>query len=72
MKDPPRILQDLKNVLLMSYGSFSPSGMGQCSSTVWYDSGWYALICLAFPPPTVPLLDRCGVCWKEAIGVILA
>ncbi len=31
-------------------------------STVRYGSGPNTLIQLAFPPPTVPLLDRRGVC----------
>ncbi len=36
-------------------------------STVRYDSGPNTLIQLAFPPPTVALLNRHGVCQKLAI-----
>ncbi len=48
------------------YGSFPPSGTGQYSM-VRYSSGPNTLIQLVFPLPTVPLLDRRGVCRKVAI-----
>ncbi len=51
--------------------SFPPSGTGQYS-TVRCDSGQYTLIWIAFPLPTVPLLDSHVVCWKVANNVILA
>ncbi len=41
-------------------------GTVQCSM-VWYGLGPNTLIQLAFPLPTVPLLDRRGVCRKVAI-----
>ncbi len=50
----------------ITYGSFPLSGTGQYS-TVRYDSGRHTLNQLSFPLPTVPLLDRCGVCRKVAI-----
>ncbi len=49
-----------------SNGSFPPSGTGQYSM-VRYNLGLNTLIQLAFPPPTVLLLDRRGICRKVPI-----
>ncbi len=59
-------LKKLQAKFVLAYGSFPPSGTGQYSM-VRYGSGPNTLIQLAFLLPTVPLLDRRGVCRKVAI-----